>query len=229
MRVYLVGVGRMGRVVARSLAPVVDLVLVGRDQEKLAAAAAEFGAGTAPLETDFAGAAAVILALPTESTADVLAAIAPRIPAEAVVINIATAVMRSSLNHLVPDEQLAAAKFVAHYYDLEAGGKAMLVVEAGSPRTEAITKEIMGHCGPVVAGKEEWVLTTNRAATEEAVRLALRMRRRMEMAGIPPEIIHQATTGVAVGSLRAFMDGRLGPFGQAVAERVLVELERKGL
>lgn len=223
--VYLVGVGRMGRLVARSLAPKVDLVLAGRDQERLAAEAAPLGARTASLDADFAGATAVILALPTEVTADVLGKIAPRIPAGAVVINIATAVMRSALAGLVPPERLAAAKFVGHYYDMEAGGKALLVVEAGSPEAAERARAIMGHCAPVIAGKEEWVLTANRAATEEAVRLSMRMQKRLAEAGVPEEIIRQATSGVAVGSLRAYMDGRLGPFGQAIADRVRKELE----
>ncbi|HYF94850.1 MAG TPA: NAD(P)-binding domain-containing protein [Symbiobacteriaceae bacterium] len=225
MVVYLVGTGRMGKLVARFLAPAVDLVLVGRDPERLAAAAREVGARTAPLETDFAGAEAVILALPTEATAGVLAAIAPRIPQEAVVINIATAVMRKDLIGAVPSERVAAAKFVGHYYDMQVGGSAVIVVEAGSARAEQVTGAIMRHCAPVVPGKEEWVLTTNRTATEEAVRLAVRMQRRLEAAGIPAGLIKQATSGVAVGSLRAFMDGRLGPFGQAIADRLKAELD----
>jgi pyrroline-5-carboxylate reductase len=214
----------MGRLIARSLAQVVDLVLVARDPARLEATALELGARTAPLETDFAGAEAVILALPTEVTAAVLAVIAPRIPADAVVINVATAVLRKDLAHLVPDDRLAAAKFVGHYYDMQAGGKALIVVEAGSPRAESTARAIMSTCGPVVAASEAWVLAANRAATEEAVRLAIRMQRRLEAAGVPTEIANQAITGVAVGSLRAFMDGRLGPFGQAIADRVRAEL-----
>ena len=225
--VYLVGVGRMGTMVARGLAPKVDLVLVGRDPVRLEPLATALGARTAPLDTDFAGAGAVVLALPGEVTAEVLGTIAPRIPAGVVVINVATGVMRKDLLHMVPDDRLAAAKFVAHYYDLQAGGQALLVVEAGSPRAEQIAGQIMGHCGPVIAGQEAWVLTANRAATEEAVRLAIRMRRRLEAAGIPDSIIRQAIAGVAVGCTRAFVDGKLGPFGQVIADRVVAELEAK--
>jgi len=225
--VYLVGVGRMGRLVANSLASRVDLVLVGRDPARMQALARDCGARTAPLTTDFAGAEAVVLALPGEVTVEVLASIAPRIPADAVVINVATSVLRKHLGGLVPDEQLAAAKFVGHYYDMEAGGQALIVVEAGSQRAEQYARQLMSHCGPVVAGQEAWVLAANKIAAEEGVRAAIRIQQRLEEAGVPESVISPAVTGVSCGCIRAFRDGKLGPFGQVIADRVRAELAEK--
>jgi pyrroline-5-carboxylate reductase len=222
--VYLIGVGKMGRLVARSLAPAFDLVLVGRDPARLEPEAQALGARTAPLTGPFPGAAAVLLALPTEVTVPILEQVAAHLPPEAVVINIATAVLKKDLTRHIPAERLAAAKLVAHYYDMQAGGKALVVIDAGSPTAEGVARALMGHVGPVMAGKEDWVLASNRIATEEAVRTALRIRHRLAAAGVPEEIVRQVVTGVQVGAIRAFMDGKLGPFGQAIAERVLAEL-----
>lgn len=223
--VYLIGVGRMGRLIANSLASDVDLVLAGRDLSRIDRVAREVGARTASLAAPLEDAEAVILALPTEATGKVLAEIAPRLPARTIVINVATAVLRKDLQQFVPGDRLAAAKFVSHYYDMEAGGKSLIVVEAGTPETEERTRRLMGSCGPVVAGQEEWVLAANRLAAEEGVRASIRMQHRLRAAGVPESIISQAVTGVAVGCIRAFMDGKLGPFGQAIADRVQAELD----
>lgn len=215
----------MGRLVARALAPAVDLVLAGREPSRLADEAREIGARTASLNSPFTGAEAVVLVLPGEVTPSVLKAIAPLIPTAAVVINVATGVMRKDLVGPVPAERLAGAKIVSQYYDLRKTGAALVVVDGGSPSAEETAARLMRGCGPVISGNEAWVLTANRLAAEEGVRAAIRIQRRLAAAGVPERIAREAVTAVAVGCMRSFVDGNLGPFGQAIAERVEAELE----
>lgn len=225
-KVYIVGTGRMGSLVARGLVRKAELVLVGREPSRLLNTAREVGAGTAGLDEAFEGADAVILALPTEATAEVLGRIASRVPSGAPVINIATAVLRKDLSPYFPEDRLVGAKFVGQFREMAEGGKATIVVDARSPAAEALVRELFADLGAVVSGNEEWVRTVNLVAAEEGLRAAVRIQERLRGSGIPEELIQAGLRVVAPGSIKSFALDDLGPFGRTLAEKVRAEFSR---
>jgi len=227
MDVGLVGVGRMGEVLARKLAGHVNLYLLDRDLCRIQQLAAELNVSVANNLAEIAQLGRVILAVPDR---EVISCIKDfnEMKQPLVVINVATNVAQRVLNEIAASHiKCIGVKLIAHAGEMALGLEPVIIVNERPPELVNEAVALFQPVGKVVVGRADVVSSVNIAAAEAALAAAVQIEENLHLQGITdPLIIKSAIRQVAAGILKAYANNDLGPFARDVVQALKAKLNR---
>jgi pyrroline-5-carboxylate reductase len=213
------GFGRMGQTLASRLSRNYEVLAYDQEENKTLEAQL-YGAKRSIDLRALCVAEVIILALPPFAIPEAVKDISPYLRPEHILVNIATTFSSKELALLVKDKcHIAAAKIIGHALEITAGEAPVVVVWSENKVITEKVKKIFNELGRVVCDREEVVRDINILAAREAIKTVLRIKEQMEELGINDNYLSAAVRGVAVGTMKAFLSGEMGPF----AEQVLAE------
>lgn len=227
MQVGLIGIGRMGKVLAHRLARHVDLTLYDRDPEFLATVAKELGLPTAASLEDIAVLGTVILAVPDPEVINCIKEF-NQLRQSLVVINIATNVAQHVLDESSSKQvRCIGVKFVGHAGEMALGLDPVIIINEKPPELVPLARSIFESVGPVVVGKADLVTYINTTAAEKALEAAVYIEEGLRQQGVSEQqIIKSAIRQVAAGVLKAYADQDLGPFARQIVRAVRAKMNK---
>lgn len=228
MQVGLIGIGRMGRVLAQRLKDHVELTIYDRDPENMAVTQKELGVRTASGLEDLAGLGAVILAVPDPEVINCIKDF-NQLKTPMVIINIATNVAQHVLEETAAKHvRCIGVKFVGHAGEMALGLTPVIIVNERPAELTDVVKKIFAPVGQVMVGKADIVSYINTSAAEKALEAAVNIEEGLKQQGITdPDIIKSAIRQVAAGILKAYADQDLGPFARQVVRAVKAKLKKE--
>lgn len=227
MDVGLVGIGRMGEVLARKLAGYVNLYLLDRDLCRTQQLAAELNVSVANNLAEIAQLGRVILAVPDREVISCLKDF-NEMKQPLVVINVATNVAQRVLNEIAAAHiKCIGVKLIAHAGEMALGLEPVIIVNERPPELVNEAVALFQPVGKVVVGRADVVSSVNIAAAEAALAAAVQIEENLHLQGITdPLIIKSAIRQVAAGILKAYANNDLGPFARDVVQALKARLNR---
>jgi pyrroline-5-carboxylate reductase len=230
MKIGLVGVGRMGRVLAELLVKQVELCIFDRNIDKMKLLAEKLNISTVTNLEEMMAWEIVILAVPDR---EVMSCIKDfnAIEKPLMVINIATNVGQDMLNHMAaPHVKCICAKFVGHADEMALGQQPVIIVNQFPEELVAQTVKIFQLFGQVVIGEADLVHTINKVAAEKAIEAAVQIEEILIQKKITDSTIIKSAIGqVAAGIIKAYADGNMGPFAREIVQSVKTKSRNKEL
>ena len=221
MKIGLVGIGRMGRVLAGLLARQVDLCIFDRNTDQMNFVAEELQVSTVDTLEEMTGMNTVILAVPDLEVVSCIK-VFNSINKPLSVINIATNASQDMLNNIAASHvKCICAKFVGHADEIALGHLPVIIVNQSPAELVAQTVEIFQLVGQVITGKADIVHTINTIAAQKAIEASVSIEELLKEKKIyEPAIIKSAIRQVAAGILKAYADGNMGPFAREIVQSV---------
>lgn len=224
MRIGIVGIGRMGTALAKTLRNSFDLVLYDSSYELAATRAKELTVSAVNRLTELAGLEAIILAIQDNKVLNCINDFR-RLNISANIISIATNISQKSLQ-MVSGQGIycISAKMIAQADEMAAGERPVVVISPGPDKLIQLAETIFSSIGDVMIDDSEMVRIINSIAVEKAVEAAVMIEDQLYAAGFRnPIIIRAALRQVAAGVVKAYSSENLGPYASAIAERVREE------
>ena len=228
MRIGIIGIGRMGRVLAVRLAEATELTLFDVNTDKVAKVAAATGAKVGEKLDEAALCDAVILALPDREVIDCVKEFNQLHRSPITVINIATNVAQSVLEHAAaPHVRCISAKFIGHAGEMAAGARPVIIVHDNPQELVPLATELFAHAGDVIVGNSDVVTMINTVAAEKAIEAAVLIEESLRMKGFSDPVIAKSAIGqVAAGIVKAYATDNLGPFAREIVRSVKKKLHQ---
>lgn len=221
MQAGLIGVGRMGRELARRLKGHVELTVYDRDPVLLETVANELGLTTAASIEALVGLRTVILAVPDPEVINCIKDFnQQKLPLT--VINIATNVAQHVLEETAARHiKCIGVKFVGQAGEMAAGVDPVIIINDRPVELTAMVADIFSAAGHVLVGKADIVGIINTIAAEKALEAAVYIEDGLQQQGVTnPAIIKSAIRQVAAGIMKAYADQNLGPFARQIVRAV---------
>jgi len=227
MGVGLVGIGRMGRVLAKLLAGHVELCLFDRNVEQMNRVAEELAVSTVNQLEDIVKMGTVILAVPDHEVVSCIK-IFNQIKEPITVINIATNVAQHMLEQIAaPHVKCICIKFIGHADEMALGLKPVIIVNQFPTDIVPQMIEIFQTVGQVLVGRADVVHTINTIAAEKALEAAVGIEESLKQQKIIDQVIvKSAIQQVAAGILKAYADGNMGPFAREIVQAVKSKINK---
>ncbi len=227
MQVGLIGIGRMGRELARRLRDHVELTIFDRDAAFLATMQNELGIPAAASIDEIAAIGTVVLAVPDPEVINCIKDF-NQLKAPITVINIATNVAKHVLEETaVPPVRCIGVKFVGQAGEMALGLDPVVVIDSQPAELVPIAREIFAAVGQVIVGKADIVSLVNNIAGEKALEAAVHIEESLRQQGITdPAIVKSAIRMVAAGILKAYADQNLGPFARQIVRAVRAKMKK---
>ena len=225
MKVGLIGLGRMGQILAKKIAGQAELCVFDRGEGRARRLADQLGVSAADRLADIARREAVILALPDQ---EVLRCIQyfNRLSQPLAVISVATNVSQQALEEAArPPVRCISVKFIAHAGEMALGAEPVIIVNEKPEELAEIAADLFSAVGRVIVGRSDMVSSVNIAAAEAALTAAVQIEENLRLQGITDEfIVKSAIRQVAAGILKAYANNDLGPFARKVVQSLKVKL-----
>ncbi len=224
-QVGLIGVGRMGKVLAGKLAGHVALKLYDREERQLKAVADELGVPAAAGIEELAELGTIILVVPDREVISLIKDF-NQLERPLTIINIATNVARHVLAMTArPQVRCIGAKFIAQAREIALGAEPVIIVDDHPADLAAEVREILAPVGKVVLGQADSVTYINTQAAEKALTAAVLIEETLRMQPYAnAEVIKSAIRQVAAGILKAYADDDLGPFAREIVRAIRAKL-----
>lgn len=221
MEIGLVGVGRMGQVLAKLLAGHVELCLFDRNCEQMKKLAAELQVMTVNHLEEIVKMGTVILAVPDHEVVSCIK-VFNQIKTPIRVINIATNVDQPMLEKMAaPHVKCICIKLIGHADEISLGQRPVIIVNQFPADLAAEMVEIFQRVGQVIMGRADIVHFINTVAAEKAIEAAVGIEDALKGQNITdPMMIKSAIRQVAAGILKAYADGDMGPFAREIVQAV---------
>lgn len=222
----VVGAGRMGSVIAAQLPRSTRKIIIDIDLQQAARVARMTGGEASDALDSAAEADLVAVVLPAPMVAGIVAQLIDLAKPGAVILNMATAArIDPALSGKRPDVSVIDAKIVGHAGSMAKGESAMIVVGSEDTGILTLIRSQLPGFRRVISGDPDLVAEINRVGSSEAIRAAVRIRRHLRGQGIPEDWIDVAIRTVCAGTMKAFVEGDLGGFAQALAQEIEQELD----
>lgn len=224
----LIGIGRMGRVLAQKLSGRVGLKIYDREEARLQAAAAELGVTVAADLAELAELGIVILAVPDREVISLIKDF-NQLHKPVAVINVATNVAQHALEAAAA-RQVACigAKFVGQASEMALGAEPVIIVNEKPAELAVLVQEIFAPVGKIIIGQADQVTYINTLAAEKALTAAVLIEDTLRcQAAVDADIIKSAIRQVAAGILKAYADDDLGPFAREIVRAVRTKMARE--
>ena len=227
MGIGLVGIGRMGKVLAKLLAGHGELCLYDRNIDQMNQIAEELNASTVEDLEEIVKMGTVILAVPDHEVVSCIK-VFNQIQSPLIVINIATNVAQHMLEQMAaPHVKCICVKFIGHADEMALGSKPVIIINEFPADIVPQMVEIFQGIGHVLVGRADVVHTINTIAAEKALEGAVRIEEALQRQGITDQSIIKSAIGqVAAGILKAYADGNLGPFAREIVQSVKNKISR---
>lgn len=216
MRVGLVGLGRMGQVLARNLAGKVDLSVYDKLAEHIKALDIEPVSRVHSI-AEFIDRDIVILAVPDS---EVLSCVRELnvLKTRLVVANIATNVTRASLEQTTMEPlECIGVKIIGQAKQMALGERPLIVVDDNKPHLLPMVTELFLQIGEVECGDSDQVGIINNLAAKTVLEACVAIEEALRLQGIASsEIIKSAISQVGAGTMNAYAKGDLGPFAREI-------------
>lgn len=223
----LVGIGRLGRVLADRLAVAWPLMLYDRNADRVAAVAQETGAVVADSLEQAASCRAVILAIPDPEVINCIKDF-NGLSYEITVINVATNVSQSVLEAIAArNVRCIGVKIIGHAAEMALGQEPVVIVNERPKDLVETASQIFAAVGKVVVGRADIVAEVNTIAAEKALEAAVLIEDALRRKGYTGQDVRQsAIRQVAAGVLKAYANDDLGPFAREIVRAVKAKLQR---
>ncbi|WP_371374661.1 NAD(P)-binding domain-containing protein [Sporomusa aerivorans] len=224
-QVGLIGVGRMGRVLAGKLAGHVALKLYDRNEGRSQAAAGELGVSAAGSIEELAEWGAIILVVPDREVISLIKDF-NQMERPLNIINVATNVAQHVLTMTArPQVKCIGAKFVAQAREMALGAEPVIIVDEHPAELAALAREILAPAGRIILGHADSVTYINTQAAEKALTAAVLIEETLRSQPYAnSEVIKSAIRQVAAGILKAYADNDLGPFAREIVRAIRAKL-----
>ena len=221
MGIGLVGIGRMGRVLAKILATDVDICLFDRNGAQMNIVADELDVSTVDNLEDIVKMGTVILAVPDHEVVSCIKTF-NQIKEPITVVNIATNVAQHMLEQIAaPHVKCICVKFVGHADEMALGLRPVIIVNEFPLDIVPQMVDIFQRVGQVLVGKADIVHTINTIAAEKALEAAVAIEEALQKQQITDQVIvKSAIRQVASGILKAYADDNMGPFAREIVQSV---------
>lgn len=227
MRIGLVGVGRMGKVLAGRMKEYADVCVFDRDPEKLAVVAEELDLPVAAGIDELADIGTVILAIPDREVVSLIKDF-NLIHKPLVVINIATNVAQivleeTALKHV----RCTGVKLIGHAGEIAIGQRPAIIVNDKPADLVPLAQELFQPIGDIIVGKSDSVAAINTIAAQKALEAAVNIEETLINGGVTDSnVIKSAIRQVAAGILKAYTNDDLGPFAREIVRAVRAKLKK---
>lgn len=233
MQVGLIGVGRMGRVLALRLVGAESLFQVriyDRDSRKLAAAAEELNLTPAASLEEAILPGTVILAVPDREVISLIKEFNRMKPEKPLnVINIATKVEQQVLENIAGDfVRCISVKFIGHADEMALGAQPVIVVNEQPAQLALLAQMLFAQAGKVVIGRADQVAVVNTTAANQALAAAVTIEEQLIRLGFSREMVTSAISQVASGVMKAYAADDLGPFAREIVQELRAGRNRSG-
>lgn len=219
--VAIIGTGRMGSLIARKICSHYNMILIDKDLRQCGLLAKEIG-GLATSEYSILSLSDyIITALPAAVFPKVVKEIKSFIASKHILINISTDTEKTVFEPVKDLCKLASAKIIGHAQHIGTTGELPLIIVDGEDiDTCSKTAKIFANLGAVCFGDENTVKKINNIASEEGIKAALSIIRRLEEIDVPSEYFSFAIRNVACGTMNAYALGDGGPFVQKIIKKI---------
>lgn len=227
MRIGLVGIGRMGKVLAKGLAEHRELCLFDRNIEQMDRVAKELKISTVKNLEEIAKMGTVILAVPDHEVVSCIK-VFNQIKEPLTVINIATNVAQHMLESIAaPHVKCICIKFIGHADEMALGEKPVIIINQFPADIVPQMVEIFQVIGQVLVGTADLVHTINTIAAEKALEAAVGIEETLKQQNITNQVmVKSAIRQVAAGILKAYADGSMGPFAREIVHSVKSKINK---
>ena len=218
MKVGVIGVGRMGRILAERISTDHEVVLFDADIQGAAVVAESLKLTSidslSALKVD-----AVVMAVPDNAVAPCLLSLHESGKIFNV-FSVATNISRETLAGLNREGiRCLNVKIIGHAGEMGRGAKPVIVIDRGNSEMIRVAKQLFANVGHVVAEDADQVKLINSVATEEALKAAVSIEKALMAAGISDAVmIRGALSQVAPGVLKAYAEDDLGPFARKIVK-----------
>ena len=228
-RIGIVGVGRLGSVLARRLATRYEVLVWDQDPEALRRAAARPDVKAAPFEKLGGVCGVVLLCVPAGEVLAVLREAARLGAHNPLYLSLATAVSSDELGKagLAMRLRVAGVKVVGQFTAIEHGLPALFVTSHEDAGIRHEIQEVLGDLGEVVAGEEDRIAALNRTAARLALQTGATFAKACEQMGIPSGWQEAALRNVLVGTLLDYPPETANSYTRAILEELAEEAEAR--
>jgi pyrroline-5-carboxylate reductase len=219
--IAIIGTGRMGSVIATKLAPYYNLILIDKNPRSCGFLAKELKAQAS--SSDFfllRNADYIITALPPEAISNALKEIKPYLIGRHIIINISTSTSISSFNLIKSSCKIVSSKIIGHAQQISIGELPAILIDGDDEDAKQKSAMIFGKIGVVYFGNEELVNIVNKVASEEGIKAAYNIKKRLKDLNVPDEYTSFAIRNVASGTMNSFALGEAGPFAKKLIDKL---------
>jgi len=228
MEIGLVGVGRMGSVLAKLLTGHIKLCIFDRNTDRLTQIATKLNSGMADTLKDMGKVGILILAVPDNEVIGCIK-VCNQSPNPITIINIATNVAQHMLEEVAaPHVKCISIKFIGQADEMELGQRPVIIINESPAEIVPQMIGIFQKIGIVLVGKADIVHFINKTAAQKALEAAVTIEEVLRREGITDkDIVKNAIRHVAAGTLKAYADGNMGPFAQEIVESIKNKINGK--
>ena len=221
MKYAVIGAGHMGRVVATQLPKDAQRLIVDTDLSAAERLAAETGAAASSTLADAADADLIAIVVPAHAVEPVVRALAACAKGGSVLMNMSTnGLIPPELPTAHPELHFVNSKIIGEAAAILGGAPTYVLTDATEPALFARVQQALPGYTKVLQADPALVGRINTAATEEGIRAAVNVRKALADLDLPSDWVNIAISTVCAGSMRAYAEGRLGDFGNRLAEQL---------
>jgi pyrroline-5-carboxylate reductase len=220
LKVAIVGVGKMGTLLAHRIPGSVRKVIIGRRKGEATALADEVGGIASDQFSAVRGARVIFLAVGRTAAAQIAAEIEPFAEPTTLLVNMATDLPTSDLQAEYPNLRFAAAKVIGHADEMRRGSPGIVLLDRIDSEGEATLRSLLDGLGPVTVGTEAQALAANTAVIEVMAAAQRELHERLSAIGLATELRQAAIGTTGPGVIRALALGEVGPFARSVLARL---------
>lgn len=222
--VAIIGTGRMGSLIARKLQSQYNLILIDKDLRKCGLLAKEVSALATSDYSLLSNSDYIITALPAQVFSEAVAELKNYVAQHQILINISTDTEKVEFEPLKGLCKLASAKIIGHAnYMVATNELPLILIDGEDLAVRSKIAKIFSKLGTVCFGDEKIVKKVNNIASEEGIKAALNIKKRLEKANVPAEYIPFAIRNVACGTMSTYALGEGGPFVQKIIQKLSEE------
>ena len=227
MRIGMVGVGRMGKVLASRLKECSEILLFDRDPDRLAKIAEELDLPVAAGIDELAEIGVVIMAVPDREVVSLIKDF-NLIKKPLVVINIATNVAQivleeTALKHV----RCTGVKLIGHAGEIAMDQRPVIIVNDKPADLVPLARELFEPIGDIIVGKSDSVTAINTIAAQKALEAAVNIEETLISGGVTDSnVIKSAIRQVAAGIMKAYTHDDLGPFAREIVRAIRAKLKK---